>query len=71
MSAKLLNKILPVAGIRLGVAASGERYKNRNDLLIMELSVGASSAVLFTKNVFCAAPVVVARRHLCDMTPRG
>jgi glutamate N-acetyltransferase/amino-acid N-acetyltransferase len=70
MSAKLLNKILPVAGIRLGVAASGERYKNRNDLLIMELSVGASSAVLFTKNVFCAAPVVVARRHLEAMTPR-
>ncbi len=70
MSVKLLKEILPVDGIRLGVAASGERYENRNDLLVMELSEGTSSAAIFTKNVFCAAPVTVARSHLKTMAPR-
>ena len=55
MSVKLLKEILPVEGVRLGVAASGERYENRNDLLVMELSEGTTCAALFTKNVFCAA----------------
>ena len=70
MSVELSKKILPVKGIRLGTAESGERYENRADLVVMELSEGASSAAVFTRNVFCAAPVIVARRHLETMAPR-
>ena len=60
----MLKKISQIDGIRLGVAASGERYQNRNDLMVIELSEGTSCKALFTRNAFCAAPVIVARRHL-------
>ncbi len=70
MSVELSKKILPVKGIRLGTAASGERYENRDDLLVVEVSEGASSAAVFTRNVFCAAPVIIARRHMETMAPR-
>ncbi|MBI5450531.1 MAG: bifunctional glutamate N-acetyltransferase/amino-acid acetyltransferase ArgJ [Gammaproteobacteria bacterium] len=56
----------PVAGIRLAVASAGIRSGKigRNDLVLIELAGGAACAAVFTRNAFCAAPVVVARRHL-------
>ena len=53
-----------VAGIRLAVAAAGIRYQGRDDLLLIELADGGTAAAVFTRNAFCAAPVVVAREHL-------
>jgi len=53
-----------VRGIRLAVAAAGIRYKNRDDLLLIELAEGGACAAVFTRNAFCAAPVTVAREHL-------
>jgi glutamate N-acetyltransferase/amino-acid N-acetyltransferase len=53
-----------VAGIRLATAAAGIRYRGRDDLLLMEVAEGGSCAAVFTRNAFCAAPVVVAREHL-------
>jgi glutamate N-acetyltransferase/amino-acid N-acetyltransferase len=54
----------PVAGIELGVAMAGVRKANRLDLLLMRLAQGSTVAGVFTRNRFCAAPVVIARRHL-------
>jgi len=70
MKAKILEQIAPIEGIRLGVAASGERYHDRNDLVVIELSEGTSSVGLFTKNVFCAAPVTISRQHLKARRPQ-
>jgi glutamate N-acetyltransferase/amino-acid N-acetyltransferase len=36
----------------------------------MELPAGATCAAVFTRNAFCAAPVVVARRHIAQAAPR-
>src|SRR5512146_507404 len=58
----------PVAGIELGVAMAGVRKANRRDLLLMRLGPGSSVAGVFTRNRFCAAPVVLARRHLAAGT---
>ncbi|MCG6965163.1 MAG: bifunctional glutamate N-acetyltransferase/amino-acid acetyltransferase ArgJ [Chromatiaceae bacterium] len=55
---------MPVAGVRLSAAAAGIRYKNRDDLLLIELAAGGTCAAVFTRNAFCAAPVTVAREHL-------
>lgn len=55
---------LPISGIRLGTAAAGIKYANRNDLVLIEMPPGASCAAVFTRNAFCAAPVVVAKEHL-------
>ncbi len=60
----------PVAGVRLGVAAAGIRYSGRADLLVIELAEGGSCAAVFTRNAFCAAPVLVAREHLSQRAPR-
>lgn len=54
----------PVKGVRLGSIEANLRYKNRDDLTLIELAEGSSVAGVFTQNAFCAAPVVVCREHL-------
>jgi glutamate N-acetyltransferase/amino-acid N-acetyltransferase len=56
--------LLPIAGVRLGVAEAGIRKADRKDLLVVVLDAGARVAGVFTQNRFCAAPVIVAREHL-------
>lgn len=60
---------LPVPGIRLGAAAAGIKRRDRDDLLVIEAVPGATCAAVFTRNAFCAAPVVIARQHLAS-SPR-
>lgn len=59
-----------VAGIRLGMASAGFKQTVRPDLVLIEMAAGSSCAAVFTQNAFCAAPVVVAREHLADKSPR-
>ncbi len=61
---------MPVAGIRIGTAAAGIKRTDRKDLVLFELAVGSECAAVFTRNAFCAAPVIVARDHLCRQRPR-
>jgi glutamate N-acetyltransferase/amino-acid N-acetyltransferase len=53
-----------VAGVRVGVAVAGIKKPGRKDLLLIALDPGATVAGVFTRNRFCAAPVIVAREHL-------
>ncbi|EIJ35919.1 bifunctional glutamate N-acetyltransferase/amino-acid acetyltransferase ArgJ [Thiothrix nivea] len=62
--------LLPVAGVRLASVNAGIRYKNRNDMLLMELEPGSHTAAVFTRNAFCAAPVHVCRHNLQHSNPR-
>jgi len=62
--------LLAIEGIRLGVAAAGIRYPDRHDLLLIEIAEGSQCAAVFTKNAFCAAPVLVCREHLSKSAPR-
>ena len=55
--------LLPVAGVRWGVAAAAIKYADRNDLALMEITPGAATAAVYTRNAFCAAPVILARQH--------
>jgi glutamate N-acetyltransferase/amino-acid N-acetyltransferase len=61
---------LPIPGLRLATAAAGIRYQNRPDLVLLELAPGSSCAAVFTRNAFCAAPVLLAREHLAATQPR-
>ncbi len=56
--------LLAIKGVRLGVTEAGIRKANRKDLLLMTLAAGTRVAGVFTRNRFCAAPVVVAKAHL-------
>ncbi|MGE0802183.1 MAG: bifunctional glutamate N-acetyltransferase/amino-acid acetyltransferase ArgJ [Lautropia sp.] len=57
-------RLLPVAGAELGTARAGIRKPGRRDLLVMRFPETATAAGVFTRNRFCAAPVVVGREHL-------
>lgn len=52
------------------MTAAGIRYRGRSDLVVIEAAEGSVCAAVFTRNAFCAAPVVVARRHLTRDLPR-
>jgi glutamate N-acetyltransferase/amino-acid N-acetyltransferase len=56
--------LIPVKGVRLGSIEANLRYKDRDDLTLVELAEGSSVAGVFTRNAFCAAPVIVCREHL-------
>ncbi|HFE49080.1 MAG TPA: bifunctional glutamate N-acetyltransferase/amino-acid acetyltransferase ArgJ [Chromatiaceae bacterium] len=60
----------PIAGVRLAATAAGIRYRERDDLVLMDCGERARIAVVFTRNAFCAAPVHVAREHLAIGSPR-
>jgi glutamate N-acetyltransferase/amino-acid N-acetyltransferase len=53
-----------VPGVELGVAMAGIKKPGRRDLLVVRLAHGAVVAGVFTKNRFCAAPVLLAKKHL-------
>lgn len=64
LSAPKPEDLFAVPGVELGVATAGIRKAGRKDLLVMRLAPGAAAAGVFTKNRFCAAPVILAKRHL-------
>ncbi len=65
-----LPEFAAVDGIRLGVAQAGIKAPGRSDLVVMELCEGSTVGAVFTRNAFCAAPVLIAQRHLSEASPR-
>ena len=51
----------PIDGLGLAVTASGLKYKNRNDLLLITLCETATVAGVFTQSDTAAAPVIWSR----------
>lgn len=64
------SQIYAIEGVKIGVTAAGVRYQNRDDLVIIALDEGVKSAVVTTKNAFCAAPVQIVRQHFASQQPR-
>jgi glutamate N-acetyltransferase/amino-acid N-acetyltransferase len=60
----------PVEGVRLGTVCAGIKRRDRDDVTILEICEGAHAAAVFTRNLFRAAPVEVAREHLRKTSPR-
>jgi len=58
------DQLLPVPGVTLGTAAAKIKNWERDDVLLAVFDPGTAAAGLFTQNRFCAAPVIVCRRHL-------
>jgi len=57
-------ELLPVSGVALGVTAAGIRKPGRDDLVVVRLAEGSRVVGLFTRNRFCAAPVLIARERV-------
>ena len=56
--------LYPVHGVELGVAMAGIKKPGRRDLLVVRLAPGTALAGVFTRNRFCAAPVLLAKKNL-------
>ncbi|WP_439517745.1 bifunctional glutamate N-acetyltransferase/amino-acid acetyltransferase ArgJ [Hydrogenophaga sp.] len=61
--------LLPIAGVRIGVAQAGIRKADRKDLTVFLLDEGCSVGAVFTRNRYAAAPVQVCREHLASAHP--
>ena len=59
-----------IPGLRLGVAQAGIKHEGRDDLTLIEIAEGSSTAAVFTLNAFRAAHVVVAQRNNANQDAR-
>jgi glutamate N-acetyltransferase/amino-acid N-acetyltransferase len=59
-----------VPGVRLAAVSAGIKKPGRLDVVLFELSEASVTAGVFTTNAFCAAPVVLSKRHLAARMPR-
>ena len=53
-----------IEGVRLATAAAGIRYRDRTDVLLVELAPGTAVAGVFTKSKCASAPVDWCRQNL-------
>ena len=53
-----------IQGLKIGTANAGIKQTERPDLVVFELPETATTAGIFTKNAFCAAPVQICKKHL-------
>jgi glutamate N-acetyltransferase/amino-acid N-acetyltransferase len=70
-SAPTPDSLLPVPGVTLGAAAGKIKKWDRNDVLLVQCEPGTVAAGVFTRNRFCAAPVIVCREHLAWQHAKG
>lgn len=59
-----LPEFAEIAGVRIGTTSAGIKTPGRQDLVVFELSDETTTAGVFTRNAFCAAPVVLSKKHL-------
>ncbi len=57
------NKLLSVEGIRMSAVSAGLKAPGKLDVVLFEFCEGATVAGVYTQNAFCAAPVVIAKKH--------
>jgi glutamate N-acetyltransferase/amino-acid N-acetyltransferase len=63
--------LLPVKGVRLGAAEAAVKKPGRADVAVVALAQGTHTAAVFTKNVFRAAPVIMAQQRVNAVSPRA
>ncbi len=63
--------LLSVKGVELATVSAGIKHANRPDLVVIKFEADTVCAGVFTRNAFCAAPVIVARQHLAQTNPRA
>ncbi len=67
---KIPENLIPIKGIRLSATSANIYARKRNDLILLEIVESAISSAVFTKNLFCAAPVKIAKNNLSESEPR-
>jgi len=60
----------PIKGVRLAAVSANIYPNNRKDLVLIDLGKNSVTSAVFTQNLFCAAPVKVAKEHIVTTSPR-
>ena len=71
LAPKTVPDMPPIEGVRLATAAAGIRYRDRTDVLLVELAPGTAVAGVFTKSKCASAPVDWCRQNLKSRTARA
>jgi glutamate N-acetyltransferase/amino-acid N-acetyltransferase len=58
------DSLLNIKGVFCAAIDAGIKNNDDLDLSVISLTKGSSTAAVFTQNIFCAAPVIVAKNHL-------
>lgn len=58
------DQLHPVAGLKLGFTEAGIKKPGKKDLLVIAVAEGGRVAGVFTRNRFCAAPVLLCKERL-------
>jgi glutamate N-acetyltransferase/amino-acid N-acetyltransferase len=61
----------PIAGVTMAACAAGIRYKDRVDLLLMQMAPGTAAAGVFTRSLTASAPVEWCRQALAQGRARA
>ncbi len=64
------SSILPIKGVRLSATSANIYAEKRSDVALIEFAEGSVVSAVFTNNLFCAAPVMLAKNNLNDSKPR-
>ena len=64
-------KLLCVNGVQLATVIAGIKKGQKPDLVLITFEPNTVFAGVFTRNAFCAAPVIVAKNHLAQASPRA
>ena len=65
-----LPEFAAIDGLEIAVLSAGIKKPGKKDLTVFALAEGSSTAGVFTRNAFCAAPVQIAKAHLAAKSPR-
>ena len=60
----MIGDLLEVRGVKFASISSGIKQNNALDLSLISFIEGTQTAAVFTQNIFCAAPIIVAKNHL-------
>ncbi len=61
---------LVIPGVRLAAVNAGIKNNENVDLVLVELATGSNVSAVYTQNAFCAAPVIIAKQHHTESSPR-
>ena len=64
------SELIPITGVKLGIASAGIKKVGRKDIVLIELVEGSTISAIYTQNAFCAAPVTLAKQHQKQISPR-
>lgn len=64
LAPKAYAKLPPLAGVEIGTAATGIKYKGRDDVLVIRLPEGTTAAGVFTTSKTASAPVDFCRANV-------